>query len=88
MFKKTLIATAIATSSLSACSTMGRLADIGKEVNDEALKTSEFTICKAASVGSIVRRFNTKELATAWINLCASPNTLPPVMLEGTLNNE
>jgi len=86
MFKKTLLALAIA-GAISGCSMLGKIAEIGKGANDEALKTSEFTICKATSVGAIMRRFNTKKLAEAWINLCTTSTDAFPVMLQG-VNDE
>lgn len=78
MFKKTIVVLAAA-SILSACSTLNTLTGRAAGLNDEALKSSEFTICKGASVGSVLRRYNTKELAEAWVKLCLDSNTAPVV---------
>jgi len=40
------------------------------EINDEALKSAEFTICNGASVGSVERRYNSKELLQARKVIC------------------
>lgn len=55
---------------ISGCSTVGLVTDSASKANDEALKSAEFTICFAASVGSIERRYNTKSLAKARRELC------------------
>jgi hypothetical protein len=52
------------------CSTVGFIADRASQANDEALKSAEFTICVAASVGAIERRYNTKSLVKARKELC------------------
>ena len=69
MFKKTLLALAVA-SVCSACSVLADVAGYGAEANDKALKASEFAICKGASVGAVMRRYNTEELVEAWRKLC------------------
>ena len=43
----------------------------GAEVYDEGLANSEFFICRAASVGSVMRRYGrSRDLADAWRTLC------------------
>ena len=41
----------------------------GAQAYDEGLENSEFYICKAASVGSVVRRYGGNK-AAAWNKLC------------------
>lgn len=44
---------------------------VGAQVYDEGLANSEFFICKAASVGSVLRRYaRSEETAAAWRILC------------------
>ena len=43
--------------------------DYGAQAYDEGLENSEFYICKAASVGSVVRRYGGNK-AAAWNKLC------------------
>ena len=70
-FKKSLIAAAIASVlCLTSCSTISKIADKASSINDEALISAEFTICNAASVGSIERRYNTKKLLQARKVIC------------------
>ena len=58
--------------SLTACSAMDRIVSVGAKANDQALDAAEFTICKAATVGSIRRRYGSKEQAATWRGLCDS----------------
>ena len=67
---------------VSGCSMLGKAVDVGSEVNDKALVTSEVTICRAASVGSVLRRYNTPEKAKAWITLCTYDNDAPLVIFK------
>lgn len=69
--------------SLSGCSAIQTAVGKASSLNDEALKSSEFTICRGASVGSVLRRYNTKELADAWVRLCIN-NTENPIVTEIT----
>ena len=71
LFKKSLVASAVI-ASLSGCSVAGRVASYAADANDEALKSSEFIICKGSSVGAVQRRYNTPELMEAWRKLCLS----------------
>ena len=66
----------------SGCSMVSKVVDAGGEVNDKALVTSEVTICRAASVGSVLRRYNTPEKAKAWITLCTYDNDAPLVIFQ------
>lgn len=66
---------------LSGCAATGKLLDIGADVNDNALLSAEATICKAASVGSVIRRYNTPEKAKAWKELCTQSNEATPVII-------
>ena len=56
--------------SLSGCSIIGKLASAAGDASDEALASAEFTICNAATVGSILRRYDTLEEARVWQSLC------------------
>ena len=72
--------------SISGCTT---IANKAADWNDDALKTSEFTICRAASVGAVLRRYNTKELSQAWVKLCIdSNNNTNPLVTEVANNDE
>ena len=52
--------------------------DRGAEVYDRALEESEFVICRAASVGSVMRKYGgSPEMAAAWKTLCtANPDAV------------
>ena len=45
--------------------------DYGAQAYDEGLENSEFYICKAASIGSILRRYSGNK-AAAWRTLCST----------------
>lgn len=75
---KSLITVLIAILVLSGCETLGVVVNQASKVNDEALKTAEFTICNGASVGSIRRRFNTPELAEIWRQVCEEQQGFKP----------
>lgn len=53
---------------LSGCST--QLINRGAEANDSAVNASFFTLCRGASIGSILRKFDTEEKAETWMSLC------------------
>lgn len=55
---------------LSGCTTFDPVVKYAAKANDNALMSAEFTICNAASVGSVMRRYNTEELAALWRDLC------------------
>lgn len=65
---KIIIALSVAL--LSGCSTIGKIASYAASANDDAVTSAEFTICNAASVGSIKRKFNTPEKVKVWKELC------------------
>ena len=55
---------------LAGCSTIG---SAGAGLNDEALATSEFVLCKGVSVGSWLRAYGSSaDKAQAWRTLCGS----------------
>lgn len=88
MFKKTLVAIAIAgvLSSVAACSTIQKIADYGADANDELVKDSKFVLCKGASIGAILREFDTRDKAEGWLKICLDANDAPPLMLEAVDN--
>jgi hypothetical protein len=50
---------------------LGYMADRGADVSDEALVAAEWGICRAASVGSVLRRYGTDpERMAAWQMMC------------------
>ena len=63
---------------LSGCSTVGKIASYAAQANDDALTSAEFTICNAASVGSIKRKFNTPEKVEVWKELCNDRSNFEP----------
>ncbi len=49
----------------------------GAQAMDEGLVNAEFFICRAASVGSVTRRYgSTAEKARAWRTLCSTDKEL------------
>lgn len=60
------------------CETLGLVTDKAAKMNDEALKSAEFTICNGASVGSVRRRFDTPELAELWRKMCQEQQGFKP----------
>lgn len=60
------------------CSSFDFGLDKAAEINDEALKAAEFTVCHGASIGSIRRRFNTPELAELWQKMCVEQQGFKP----------
>ena len=57
---------------LSGCSIVDKAVVVGAKANDELVDGSITTICNAASVGSIKRKFNTKQMKDVWNELCAT----------------
>jgi hypothetical protein len=55
---------------LSGCAGLGAYIDRAAEANDTAIDASIFTMCRAASVGSVLRKFDTPEKASIWKDLC------------------
>lgn len=72
----------IALLTLTSCSTMSKLLDVAGDVNDEALIGAETTICRVASIGSILRRYDTEEKARAWKELCTQDSDIVPILLD------
>ena len=71
-------AAAAALLTLSGCSTIAKFTGVAAGVNDEALNAAEFTICQAASVGSIRRHYGDADKAKVWAELCNSTDTFTP----------
>ncbi len=47
------------------------IAEYGAQAMDEGLVNAEFFVCRAASVGSVIRRYGrSRETAEAWKTLC------------------
>lgn len=80
---KKVILCAITASLLIGCETLSGLVDRGAKVNDASIVASETVICKAASIGSILRHYNTKDKAEAWRKLCAQESESQPVIISG-----
>lgn len=59
---------------LSGCANLSNIVDSAAEANDKALYAAKFTICKGASIGSVIREFDTEEKAKAWKELCTQEN--------------
>ena len=72
---------------VTSCSTINQVLGVAGSVNDKALIASETTICKVASVASVLRRYNTPEKARAWLELCVDKDIAPPVIFSGVLKN-
>ena len=70
MFKRRLVLAAV-TITLSGCSTISGLLDKAAGANDTAIDGAIFTVCQAASVGSIKRKFNTPELMAKYNVICS-----------------
>ena len=66
---------------LSGCASISELLDAAGEANDKALIGAELTMCRAASIGSILRRYDTEAKATAWKAICTQDNNVVPIIL-------
>jgi hypothetical protein len=57
---------------LTGCAgTLDYAATRGADVSDAALEASEWTVCRAATVGAVLRRYGTSpERMEAWRRLC------------------
>jgi uncharacterized lipoprotein YajG len=75
MFKHLLLL--VAALLLSSCAAIQPTISKLSFANDAAIAAAELTICQAASIGSIQRRFNTPELAQAWKIFCSAQKQLP-----------
>jgi len=78
---KTLILVLII-SILSGCAGMAQIVDAGAKANDNALQAAKFTICRGASIGSVIREFDTPDKAKAWKELCTQDNNSVPIILD------
>lgn len=61
---------------LPGCAQLGPLVNRGAEANDRAVQAAEFTICNAASVGSIRRAYGDR--VSVWQDLCARGGEFAP----------
>lgn len=68
---------------ISGCSTISKLIDTAGNANDKALVSAETVVCRAASIGSILRRYDTEEKARAWKQLCTQSNDSVPIIIDG-----
>lgn len=56
---------------LAGCSTYRNIAATqGAEAADAALEAAEWTLCNAAPVGAVTRRYQTQELQEAYNTIC------------------
>lgn len=68
---------------LTSCAALDSFKGKAADFNDESLLSAEFTICKAASIGSVMRRYGgSEEKAKAWKELCKVSNDAAPTILE------
>lgn len=67
----------ILTLTASGCAYVPLAVDKGAKLNDEAVKSAEFTICNAASIGSIRRAYGDR--IEVWKNLCSQGNRFEPI---------
>ena len=59
---------------LTGCASLDYAADRAADVSDQALEAGEWTICRAASVGSILRRYGADpQRMAAWQAMCLPP---------------
>lgn len=57
---------------LCGCGQTLKVVDEAGRINDQALLSAEFIICRGASVGSVRRNFGSQERAELWRKLCTS----------------
>jgi hypothetical protein len=63
---------------LTGCASLDYAADRGADVSDGALEAGEWTICRAASVGAVLRRYGTDPARmAAWQAMCLPPLNSP-----------
>ena len=65
----------------SGCGTIEKIVGAAAEINDESLLSAEFTICRAASIGSVIRRYGTTDKAKAWRELCTQDSDAVPTII-------
>lgn len=59
----------------------------GAEFYDESLITAELVMCRAASVGSIMRRYGrSSDTAEAWATLCQAPAPAAETVIRAPLD--
>ncbi len=71
MRKSKLLLIAAVAISLGGCSVISGVFDKAADANDQAIESAIFTVCKAASVGSVKRKFNTSELMAKYNVICS-----------------
>jgi hypothetical protein len=72
--QKTSLALLLAALALSGCETLVSVEKKAVDAADGVLVGAEWTICRAATVGSVLRRYGTSpERMNAWVSLC-QPN--------------
>jgi len=60
---------------LSGCAAIGPAVQKVAEANDVALAAAELEICRAASIGAVMRRYGQDPIkARAWRDLCVETN--------------
>lgn len=72
-----LLGIAVVVFTLTGCTALEKITGKASTVNDEALNTAEWTICYAASIGSIRRKYSTPEKAKVWRELCSTGEFSP-----------
>ena len=65
---------------ITGCSALSSIIDSAAEASDKILVSAEFTICNAASVGSVVRRYNTAKKSKVWQEIFNQTSTDNPVV--------
>jgi len=75
---KRLFILAVCASLLTGCSSIMRIIDYGAAANTTAVESSIYTLCNAASIGSIRREFDTSEKVEVWKRLCDEKTDFEP----------
>lgn len=64
---------------LSGCTAAAGLVEKAADVNDEAIRSAEFTICSGASIGAVRRQYDTTDKVAAWRKLCLKDESDAPI---------
>jgi uncharacterized protein YceK len=75
---KRLFILAACISLFSGCSSIMRIVNYGAAANTTAVESSIYTLCNAASIGSIRREFDTPEKVEVWKRLCDQKTDFKP----------
>lgn len=62
---------------LTGCAAFDVATGKAANINDEALNAAEWTICYAASIGAIRRKYSTPDKAKVWRELCSTGEFTP-----------